>query len=150
MAFSPDGSILAAGGADDKVRLWRMAEPRRPEPLGPRLAGPAGDVFSVAFSPDGRTLAATAQDGSIWTWDLASPRDPVLLASLTGPAGGVFAGAFDPADGLLATAGSDGLVRLWDPSASQVAAYVCATAGDRITASEWQRYVPGLPYRPPC
>lgn len=150
VAFSPDGQTLAAGSADDDVRLWNIADPRRPVSLGPALTGPTNYVYSVAFSPDGRTLAATAGDGSIWLWNVASPSEPVLLATLTGPAGAVFTDSFGPTGDILATAGSDSRVRLWNTNAAQVAAYVCATAGDRITRSEWRNYIPGLPYDPPC
>jgi len=150
VAFSPDGRTLAAGGADGDVRLWNVTDPSRPAPLGPPLTGPTNYVYSVAFSPDGRTLAATAGDGSIWLWTMTSLRQPSLLATLTGPAGAVFTGSFGTTGDILATGGSDNLVRLWNTSTDQVAAYICATAGDRITRSEWRKYIPGLPYDPPC
>jgi WD40 repeat protein/transcriptional regulator with XRE-family HTH domain len=150
VAFSPDGHTLAAGSADDDIRLWNVTDPRRPTSLGPPLTGPTNFVYSVAFSPDGRTLAVTAADGSIWLWNTTSLRQPSLLATLTGPAGVVFTGSFGTTGAILATGGSDNLVRLWNTSTDQVAAYVCATEGDRITRSEWRKYIPGLPYDPPC
>ncbi|HUY46097.1 MAG TPA: helix-turn-helix domain-containing protein [Streptosporangiaceae bacterium] len=150
VAFSPDGHTLAAGGADDDIRLWNVTDPRRPARLGPPLTGPTNYVYSVAFSPDGRTLAATAGDGSIWLWNVTSLRQPSLLATLAGPAGAVFTGSFGSTGAILATGGSGNLVQFWDTSTDQVAAYVCATAGDRITRSEWRKYIPGLPYDPPC
>jgi WD40 repeat protein/transcriptional regulator with XRE-family HTH domain len=150
LAFSPDGDTLAAGSADDDIRFWNVHDPARPVPLGPPLTGPTNQVYSVAFSPDGRTLAATTGDGSIWLWDMTSLRQPNLLATLTGPAGTVFTGTFGTTGPILATGGSDNLVRLWNTSTSQVAAYVCATAGDHITRDEWRKYIPGLPYDPPC
>ena len=36
------------------------------------------------------------------------------------------------------------------PIPQRVIAQICATAGDPITATEWQRYVPGLDYQAPC
>ena len=81
---------------------------------------------------------------------MTSLRQPSLLATLTGPAGVVFTGSFGTTGDILATGGSDNVVRLWNTSADQVAAYVCVTAGDRITRSEWRKYIPGLPYDPPC
>jgi len=150
VTFSPDGHTLAAGGADDDIRLWNVADPRRPTPLGPPITGPTSYVYSLAFSPDGRTLAATGGDGSIWLWNATSLSQPSFLATLVGPAGAVFTGSFGTTGDILATGGSDSLVRLWNTSADQVAALVCATAGDRITRSEWRKYIPGLRYDPPC
>jgi WD40 repeat protein len=150
VAFSPNGDVLAEGSADNQVRLWDISDLRRPFLLGSPLAGPAGYVYSVAFSPDGRTLAATAGDGTIWLWNITTPAQPSLLATLTGPAGAVYIDAFDSNRDILATAGNDGTVRLWDTDTSQVAAYICSIAGDGITPAEWAKYIPGLPYNPPC
>ena len=30
------------------------------------------------------------------------------------------------------------------------AGYICAVAGDPITRAEWAKYLPGVPYHPPC
>lgn len=150
VAFSPDGRVLVTGSADDQVRLYDVADPRHPLLLGRPLTGPTNYVYSVAFSPDGKTLAATAGDGSIWLWDVSTASQPVMLATLTGPVGAVFIDAFAPGGNILATGGNDGVARLWNTSPEQVADYVCSIVGTPITRAEWQKYIPGLPYKPPC
>ena len=149
VAFSPDGRTLAVG-SDGDVRLWDVAHPHRPVKLGTPLTGPTDFVYCVFFSPDGRTLAATSGDGSVWLWKVTPAGRPSLLATLTGADGAVYAGSFNSAGNILSSAGAGNTISLWDVSVRQVAAYVCATAGDRITRGEWRQYIPGLAYHPPC
>jgi WD40 repeat protein len=68
VAFSPDGTSLAAGATDGTVRLWDVATGR---PIGGPLTGPIGRVFSVAFSPAGKILAIVSADGILRLWDVA-------------------------------------------------------------------------------
>jgi WD40 repeat protein len=132
------------------VQLWDVTDRRRPAQLGPALTGPSNYVFSVALSADGRQLAAAAGDGTTWLWDITRPRSPRTLGTLTGPTGAVFVDAFDTGRPLLATAGQDRTVRLWNTDPGQSAAFVCAVTGAPITRAEWQAYIPGRPYDPPC
>jgi hypothetical protein len=39
--------------------------------------------------------------------------------------------------------------RLWETNVDSVAARICSIT-PTITQSEWDQYLPGLPYRPPC
>jgi len=71
LAFNPDGSILASGGADRKVRLWDL---ERPDNLPVILDGPERWILSLAFSPDGETLAAGDGNKSIYLWPVRSER----------------------------------------------------------------------------
>jgi len=68
VAFSPDGTTLAAGVTDGTVWMWNLADPAHPALIA-TLTGPQGHVFSVAFAPSGRTLAAASNDGTVHLWD---------------------------------------------------------------------------------
>ncbi len=83
VAFSPDGSLVAAIGTDGKARLWEVATQQE---IGtPMTAGP-GPVYALAFSPDGTTLvtadAGGGSSGNARMWDVAFPAG-LLTAACT-------------------------------------------------------------------
>ena len=98
----------------------------------------------------GRVLAAGNTDGSVWLWHLTDPAHPGLIATLTGPTGHVFSVGFGHGGRTVAAADSSGLAWLWDIQADAAARGVCAMAGQPLARAEWDVYVPGLPYAPPC
>jgi WD40 repeat protein len=68
IAFSPDGSILAASGLG-AVSLW---DPASGAPMG-RLAGDPGSWHQeLSFSPDGSLLAAATWNQEVLVWRVAS------------------------------------------------------------------------------
>jgi WD40 repeat protein/transcriptional regulator with XRE-family HTH domain len=149
VAFSPDGLTLAAGSADATVRRWDVHDIRRPVPL-PTLSGPGDYVNGVTFDRSGTVLAATGGDRTLWAWHVGGAGPPTLLLRLTSASDAVLSADFRPDGTWLAAGLADGAVRLWNLDAEQVARQVCATAGDPVTRAEWDRYVTGVPYRPPC
>jgi WD40 repeat protein len=67
---SPDGKLIAAGGADRKVLLWQVANATA---VGqPRLVGTHDDVIMATRFLDDSTLLTAAMDGNIRIWDLQS------------------------------------------------------------------------------
>ena len=68
LAFSPDGTLVAAG-AGDQVWLWRVSDGA----LQRTRPGHTGSVTSVAFSPDGTLLASSSWDGTVRLWGGAEP-----------------------------------------------------------------------------
>jgi RNA polymerase sigma factor (sigma-70 family) len=118
LAFSPDGTRLAARAGDQTVRLWDVC-------TGQQLAdtdSPTESMAVVACSPDGRLVAAGSHDGTIRLWDYQAGKE--LRCLRLGGASGrsqVQALAFSPSGATLAAGGFDerkqkyvAVVKVWD------------------------------------
>ncbi len=66
VAFSPDGSRIAAGSNDHTVRIWDPATGKEVQ----RLRGHTAAVWGVAFVAGGRQLVTGAWDQSLRLWDV--------------------------------------------------------------------------------
>lgn len=149
-AFTPDVGVLAIAGSDATVLLWDLSDPSAPVRLGAPLTGPSGRIFDLDIASDGSLLAAAVVDGSVWVWDLTDPAMPRVLAEL-GPAPEPrYTVGFFPDGQRLAAAGADGRLVVWELDPIRAIDAICASAGEALTAEEWQRLVPERPYTPPC
>jgi WD40 repeat protein len=111
LTYSPDGSVLAAGGFNKQVRLWNTSnwEVLR------ELRHPA-TVHDVAFFPSMSFLAAITNDAgtsSVWFWDIKSGIKIGEYAE-TNKDVRITSFAFSPNNKLLAVGLNNGLVRLLD------------------------------------
>jgi eukaryotic-like serine/threonine-protein kinase len=107
LAFSPDGSRIAAASENPRVLIFD-AESGRSVTV---LPGHTSIIRGVAYSPDGRRLASCGQDQTIRLWDLGTGK---VLHTLNGHVGGVHCVAFSPDGRRLVSGGDDSTVRLWN------------------------------------
>ena len=117
VSLSPDHRVLAVAAADGTLRLWDVARPGHPVPMGAPLlpANRLEPVYAVAFSPDGSLLAAAGATGTVTLWEMRTAGRPARLGSpLTGPASTVYSLAFSAHGSLLAAGSNDHTVRLWN------------------------------------
>jgi eukaryotic-like serine/threonine-protein kinase len=106
--FSPDGQIVAAGGADHFVWMWETATGK----VKRKLSGHNKTIRDVAFAPDGRHLATVGDDGIGLVWDTGTGERIATLSGHTRPLTTI---AFNADGRFLATAGTDeAKVNLWD------------------------------------
>lgn len=150
VAFSPNDRMLAIAGSDSSVRLWDVHDPRHPSPIGDPLTGHTSFVYWVGFSPDGTTLASASADATIRLWDVTKPAQPTALGQLTGHTGPIHTATISPDGHVLATASDDHTIRLTKLDESQAYSRICRTTAGNLTPAQWHRYVPELPFTPPC
>ena len=107
LAFSPDGTTLASGSADGKIRLWEVETGRSLS----SFSAHDGLVLALAFSPHGKVLASGGSDTLVRVWDVDSEH---LLSILRGHTDSVDTVAFAGDGELLASGGRDRHIQLWD------------------------------------
>ena len=124
VAYSGDGQVLAAGGADGDVQLWNAAGTILLATVRAHV-GPA----VVSFSPEGGLLATMGRsDGVVKLWDLKS-RSVSFKRQYPGFRRQWTRLLFTP-DGKTLIAGSeDNTVRLWDVESSRSRSIPAQSAG---------------------
>ena len=117
VSLTPDHKVLAVAADDGTLRLWNVARPGQPVPIGrPLEHGSTDPLYTTAFSPDGKILAAAGAGRSISLWEVSDPAHPVLLGKLTGPTSTVYSVAFSPDGSTLVAGSADDKARLWNVS----------------------------------
>ena len=81
VAFSPDGTRLAAGCRDNTVRLFDVASRQQVA----ELRGHTDYVHAVAWSPDGTRLVSGSGDFTVRIWDSLSPAIRAQTPDVTHP-----------------------------------------------------------------
>lgn len=129
-AVSPDGALLATGGAGGQIWLWDLAAKAQ---LASWSAHP-DSVNALAFSPDGRWLVSAGLDKAAKVWGVPrQPRASALqqgglagqnswrtapapreTAVLVGSDGMVSTAAFSSDGRFLATGSDDQTLRVWN------------------------------------
>ena len=132
LAFSPDGTVLAAGQQVSGVQITELAD--KAEPKNPHR----GFNNCLAFSPDGLSIATGNRDGIVWIWELDGLTQTAALEypDFSNPDKG-FGGEwltaihYHPSGKLLAAKHWDGNVHIWDLEKNEIIQSLESTDTDR-------------------
>lgn len=138
IAVCPDRTLMATGGSDRNVSIWRLPSLDSVMTLQCRTR-----VCSLSFSPDGALLASatksvepTKEPNAIVTiWGVKSGKEQIIIRGLTAA---VWSMAFSPDGKTLATSSEDYDVRLWDP----------LTGLEKLTLKNHQKAVHSVGFMP--
>jgi WD40 repeat protein len=122
VAFSPDGSTVAAGSNTD-IEEWDVATGTR---LPAYMVIEEKPVTRVTYSPNGQTIAISLDSPNNMAQLLAAQTGRVLL-SYVGHTAKVSGVAFSPDGALLVTGSADGTARVWNTATSQIVRILAPT-----------------------
>jgi WD40 repeat protein len=109
IAISPDGSRLATGSYDQKIKLWNPADGELVHTLSAHNAA----IYCLAFRPDGKILASASGDRTVKLWQVASGK---RVETLSQPLRDILGLAWNPNGKRLAAASADNRIRVWEIS----------------------------------
>ncbi|KAF7316478.1 WD-REPEATS-REGION domain-containing protein [Mycena indigotica] len=129
LAFSPDGSLLAAGDSSGRIVLFDVKEKKM---VTARWSFHSARVNSLAWTLDGKHCASGSLDTHVYVWSVDNPSRNIALKN-AGPGG--INGVMWVAEGKLAGAGADGCNKIKGNSSSEKV---------ELTEQEAEEYPHGL------
>ncbi len=130
LAFSADGSHLAAASQDGTARVFQSGDLSL---LFNEVAhAQRSPITCLTFSPDGHWLATGCSDGTARLWNSSSGQ---LVTSWLVHDGPVTALAFEPSGKTLASVAQDGKLRLWNLDPSDLPADLNEVTGLKLNPS---------------
>ncbi|CAE6447352.1 hypothetical protein ACGC1H_002405 [Rhizoctonia solani] len=114
VGFSADGELVATGGMDGHVRLWRRVAKSNGWKNWEFLTDVQGpdEVVWLKWHPTGNVLAAGSTDSTVWVWNFPSGTPLLVLSAHDSP---LTSGLWTPNGKRLLTASQSGTLILTDP-----------------------------------
>ena len=149
LAFSPDGSLIAAAGGlpgrAGEVKLWSTADGKPVRTID----GHADNILDVAFSPDGAQLATCSYDKLAIIWNVATGEK---LQTLKNHVDAVYSLAYSPDGAKLVTGAGDRTVKIWDTTSGKlittlsesldiIYSVAFSPTGDKIAGAGGDKYI---------
>jgi WD40 repeat protein len=126
VAFSPDGTQLATGCHDGRVRIFDVAKGAVLKDLAAHVMPMPSSVYCVAWSPDGKRVVSSSYDHSLKIWDVAGGKMLIECKAHQdkvfekGHTGAVYFAAFSPDGKFLASGGDDKAIKIWNTADGSV------------------------------
>ncbi|KAL4955363.1 WD40-repeat-containing domain protein [Aspergillus filifer] len=112
--YSPNGSMIASGGADGAVKVWNASTGKLIQSFEGHLAG----ISTISWSPDGATIASGSDDKTIRLWNVLTGK--AHPTPFIGHHNYVYSIAFSPKGNMLVSGSYDEAVFLWDVRSARV------------------------------
>ncbi|MEU5694965.1 XRE family transcriptional regulator [Actinosynnema sp. NPDC020468] len=148
LALSSDLRTIAVGYANGVLRVKDLTNPYAPRDIQ-SVEAHTDSVRALAFRRGGTSLVSVGRDDSVRMWDMVN-RGPVPRAKITGRTTGIYGVSFAETADKVTTSNADGTSRSWEFDFDVVVSAMCQAVETPISREEWQRYVGGLAFRPPC
>ncbi len=129
IAWSHDGSRLAAGGWPKGVCVWNAITGQ----LVAQLVGHSGYLICAAWSPDDSRLATGSQDGTLRIWDAVAGKELFQPLEHSGQTRCL---AWNSAGTKIASGSDDSQVKIWDAGTGRAVSTFRAPAV--VTAVAWK------------
>ncbi|XP_053312253.1 chromatin assembly factor 1 subunit B isoform X2 [Spea bombifrons] len=151
--FSPHGEILASGGDDAAILLWRLNENKEPEQscfqegddvalnkenwtVVKTLRGHLEDVYDICWTQDSNFMASASVDNTAIMWDVNKGQKLSIFNEHKSYVQGV---AWDPLGQYIATLSCDRVMRVYKTETKRVA-YNVSKMASNTTEGEGKTY----------
>lgn len=146
----PRSSLLLSANDSDDLDIWNLAAANKAR-LTDELSGDTDVISDMSASRDGRWLVSTSYDETIRLWERTGPDQFAPFGNPLNPdSAWEIDTAFSPANDTFVTLSSTGDIYLWNLDVTTAINRICADTANILTPSVWSKYLPGIPYRPPC